>query len=210
MKNYTTKIDYPGLSQSKNRDYQSDFNLDFVSLKFDENQYFFFTGWPSRHYHSLRLSGEETVHKEFPNCLSSKRSFLGNTFEAVLLIFPTSRFVFITMGSILSRSVHHVAHISGNNNQIWMIHGGNFNISSMFDQIMERVTNKTENIIKRTEDFTTANNLVVAMNQVLMLILIVLFIIFVHWICNRGKPSAKTNIIGNLNTISVPCSTFRI
>ena len=52
MKNHTTKIDYPRLSQSKNRDYQSDFNLDFVSLKFDENQYFFSLGSFTR-FHSI-------------------------------------------------------------------------------------------------------------------------------------------------------------
>ena len=68
VKNHTTKIDYPRLSQSKNRDYQSDFNLDFVSLKFDENQYFFFTGMFSR---GLAADDRGNVYKRWGYIVSA-------------------------------------------------------------------------------------------------------------------------------------------
>ena len=72
--------------------------------------------WSSRDYRSLRLSGDERVHKEFPNCPSSKCSSLCNTFEALLLTFSACKFAFLIIGSILPRSVQHFAHVSGNNN----------------------------------------------------------------------------------------------
>jgi hypothetical protein len=114
------------------------------------------------------------------------------------------------MGSILSTSVQHHAHVSGNNNQVWIINGANYNISSMFDRIIGRIVNQTENIINKTEDIISTNNLVIMMNQMFILIILVLFISILHCMCSRYKPSAKTNVIDRLNTTAVPCTTFRI
>ena len=51
------------------------------------------------------------------------------------------------MGSLLSKSYSQSVRVDGNNNQVWVIDGTKFNVSSTIDQISMRISNAVKNSV---------------------------------------------------------------
>jgi hypothetical protein len=148
----------------------------------------------SRHHWSLRLSEEKRVQKD--SCLAMPLKYS-------CWISPPVESPYLTMDSILSRSIPFFSDVSGNSNHVWMIHGANFNISCICNRIIGRV-------VKQTEDIIATNNLVITVNQMFILLILVLFISVLHWTCYCCHSLAETGIIHRVYPSSVPWSTLRV
>ena len=106
------------------------------------------------------------------------------------------------MGSIASRFVKNSLNVTGNDNNIWIINGAAFNLSSIFDPAMERLSEKIQTII-------IANNLVIVTNITCIFAIIILLFLFAYLTCFY-RDSAVTVVSNHSNSSLIQCSGYTI
>jgi len=104
------------------------------------------------------------------------------------------------MGIFWTRDVKQTIDLSGNNNEVWMINGAKFDISSVLNHTIENAVERFQNII-------IANNPTIIINVMLILTIIILLIIFLYLRCRYQHYPSETNYCIYTLSNSVESST---